>query len=185
MHIRQVGDGRQRPVSVAKAYLHLVGTTRRHRHDLHRIASDPPTHGVHEMATFTHEARAFEFGVSIPAVRREPSCVDQVPGVRRLGRSPEPFPHLHQERGESPVESDHDLVVAGGVHSGENAVELVRCQGQRLFDEDGFSRLEGAARQVGMGTVPSDDEHSVDRRVLEDGFRCRFRHPQNRTCAAR
>ena len=87
------------------------------------------------------------------------------------GDRPNRAPHLHEERSESTIESDHDPVVSGRIHRGEDAVELVRCQSQRLFHEHRLSRFERAARQVGMRTVSGDDEHGVDRSVLEDGFR--------------
>ena len=100
------------------------------------------------MAAFTDEAGPLEFAVSVPAVRSESSSVDQVPGIRWFGRSSETLPHLHQQRGEPSIESDHDSIVASRIHCGQNPIELVKRQGQWLFDEDGLSSLECAARHA-------------------------------------
>src|SRR3974390_454952 len=171
VRIREVSDGRQRSVVVAKADLDILGTARREGQNLYRIASDPPTHRVHEMATFADEAGTLEFDVPVPAIRRESSRVDKVPGVRRLMEPTEPRPHLHEEGSEATIETDHDPVVSGRIHRRQDSVELVDRESERLFDEDCLSRFERAAGHVGMRAVSSDNEDGIDRVIPEAGAR--------------
>jgi hypothetical protein len=82
--------------------------------------------------------------------------------------SPKRFAKADEERGEAPVEADHDPVVAGAPDDVEDAVDLCPGEGQGLLDEHGLALLERAADVGGVRVVPGDDEDGVHRRVGQD-----------------
>ena len=131
------------------------------------------------MATFTDEAGTLESGVpyqlsdaSRPALTRYRAFVgsDDRPNRVRISTRSGAKRRLKPTMILSfPVSS-----TVARMRSSSSARES-----QRLFDEDRFSRFEGAAGQVGMRAVPGDDEDGVDRLVLEDGVRVRAGNPKS------
>jgi hypothetical protein len=62
----------------------------------------------------------------------------------------EAFLELGDKRCKPSVEPNHDPVVAGLVHSGQDGGELFGGQGKGLLHEDGEATLQGPADEAGM-----------------------------------
>ena len=101
--------------------------------------------------------------------------VDQVPGRRGAARRTEALPHGRQQRGEAPVEADHEPVVAGLLDGLGDLVGLLAGQRQRLLDEDRLAGLQRPAYQLGMRGVPVTMKIASSDSSVEDGVRVRRR----------
>ena len=96
--------------------------------------------------------------------RVETTGVDEVAGAHGPVDPAEAVLQLGEQRGEPPVETDHQPVVAGALDGLHDPVELLVGQRQRLLDEHRLAALEGPAHEVGVGVVPGHHEDRVDRR---------------------
>ena len=74
------------------------------------------------------------------------------------------FLHLDGEWCEPPIESDHDHSTRRPL----DRVEICLGEGKRLLDEQVLAGFQCAKRQRPMAVVARQDEHSVDRRIVED-----------------
>ena len=74
---------------------------------------------------------------------------------------PEPGLHLRQHGSKAAIEPDHQAIISSRFDGGQHAIELLVGERQRLLHEDGLTRLEGPAHQVGMGAMPGHDKHRI------------------------
>ena len=100
------------------------------------------------MTAFTGEPRPFQLLVEVPAARIQAAGIDEVPSRHGTRDGPKRSCRSVNERCESPVETDHDPVVAGSFDGVQDLGELLLGEGERLLDEDREAALEGLAHQA-------------------------------------
>jgi hypothetical protein len=109
-------------------------------------------HAVYEMACLAENAPALSW-VPQPMRRGQWTSIDPVEDAHRLSAAGEECLDIPQWSTEPAVEAYHESSAALG-EGLVNVLELLHCDGKRLFHKDGLPCAERLDNVVGVGIVP-------------------------------